>query len=125
MSSMFPELGKTTVHIGIGNGKWIEVPMLSVKDYAELRDIQKEVLKLNESNMEMGQKYDTLEAAMRKMSDMVKKVMPVEYHESIGRLSYEKLASLALVLCNGDDTSENDDPQQKSHRRVRRRQPDA
>ena len=81
MSSMFPELGKTTVHIGIGNGKWIEVPMLSVKDYAELRDIQKEVLKLNESNMEMGRKYDALEESMRKMSDMVKKVMPVEYHE--------------------------------------------
>ena len=52
----FGELTKTTVHVGIGGGNWIEVPMLSVADYEEVAKMQTELLRLNEAQ-------DTTDAA--------------------------------------------------------------
>ena len=48
MAIMFNELVKTSVHIGMGNGSYIVVPMLTVADYDEYQKLQYELMQLNE-----------------------------------------------------------------------------
>lgn len=110
----FGELGKTHAHIGIGNGNFIEVPLLSVADYAEVTGVQKGLTELNERKETTdAQRMDAVIEARRKLAAIAAKVMPQELHENLGRLEFTRLLSLVMVLCTGDDKSEGDAPEKK------------
>lgn len=115
MAICFSELGKKSVHIGIGDGKYIEVPMLSVADYAELQRIQKELAALNgKKDTTETQRIDAIVEARDKLIAMAKKVMPIELHDGLMRMDYMTASTLVAVLCNGRDDAESDDPQKKT-----------
>ncbi len=111
----FGALGKTTVHIGIGEGRYIEVPMLSVADYAEVQRIQRELAAINSRDGATDlERIDAIVEARGKLAGMAKKVMPVETHDGLMRMDYLEISALVVVLCNGKDDSEGDNPQKKT-----------
>lgn len=112
MATMFPQLAKDTVHIGLGAGKWIEVKMLPVSAYAKFRDIQQHVATLNDA-MPIAEKMKLADEATAELAAMARSVLPEELHERLGRFGYGELSALVLVLCTGNDDSEKDDPQKK------------
>lgn len=114
MAITFPELTKTRVHIGVGNGQYIEVPMLTVADFSEFNCIQLELAGLKDDTTKTdAEKVRAVMDACQKLVELAKKVMPVELHEKLQLMDYAKLSSLVLVLCKGDDDSEADDPAKK------------
>lgn len=110
----FGELTKTTVHVGIGGGNWIEVPMLSVADYEEVAKMQAELLRLNEAQdtTDAARMAAVLEA-QKKMLELARKAIPVELHDGLARLDFERLSKLILLLCTGKDEAEGDEPEKK------------
>lgn len=114
MAIVFNELAKTSVHIGIGNGQYIEVPMLTVADYSEYQQLQYNLAKLDAdkttSNMA---RIDAIIAARNKLAAMAKKVMPVEMHDKVQLMDYPTLSMLVMVLCSGNDDGEKDDATKK------------
>lgn len=114
MAIMFTELVKTSVHIGLGDGKYIVVPMLPVVDFSEYQKLQYDLAQLNEKpETTQMQRIDAIVAARGKLAEMAKKVMPVELHERLQLMDYPTLSALVLVLCKGSDDSEKDDPSKK------------
>lgn len=114
MAVMFPELAKTSVHIGMGNGAYIVVPMLTVADFDEFQKIQYGLAQLNEKpGTTTMQRIDAIVEARGKLAEMAKKVMPVELHEKLRLMDYPTLSALVLVLCKGGDDAEKDDPAKK------------
>lgn len=114
MAIMFTELVKTSVHIGMGNGSYIVVPMLTVADYDEFQKLQYELAQLNEKpDTTNSKRIDAIIAARSKLAEMAKKVMPVELHEKLRLMDYPALSALVMVLCKGSDDSEGDDPAKK------------
>lgn len=114
MAIMFNELVKTSVHIGMGNGSYIVVPMLPVTDYDEYQKLQYELAKLNEKpETTQMQRIDAIVAARGKLAEMAKKVMPIELHEKLRLMDYPALSALVMVLCRGCDEDEGDDPAKK------------
>ncbi|MGI6140043.1 MAG: hypothetical protein ACOYI9_13575 [Candidatus Hydrogenedentales bacterium] len=114
MALNFSQLVKKTVHIGIGAGKWIEVPMLCMEDYLCFREIQKRISQLPKEMPEKEQAEKLVEAR-EEMIEMVQKVLPSPLKENIYRLDFIQLTALILVLCNGNDNSEDDDPEKKTN----------
>jgi hypothetical protein len=115
MAINFNELTKTTVHIGVGDGKYIEVPMLTVADYAEMQRIQLELAALSDKQeLTTMQQIDAVVGARDKLAAIAKKVMPVETHDGIMRMDYVDVSALVAVLCNGKDDAEKDDPLKKT-----------
>lgn len=106
------DLSKKTVHIGVGGGKWIDVPMLSVGDYDEFNRLQRDLLKLKDSS-DNAELIDAVIEGRRKLADLACKVMPPELHDKLRGMEYQKLAGLVLTLCTGNDDGESDDPQKK------------
>ena len=113
MAVMFPELSKKTVHIGIGNGNWIDVPMLTVEDLNEFQKIQTDLVKLRDENADMTKCLEAMNVSRVKMANIAKKVMPSEFTGRLETMDYERLAKLVQVLCTGKDDSDKDDPQKK------------
>ena len=114
MAIMFTELVKTSVHIGLGDGKYIVVPMLPVVDFSEYQKLQYDLAQLNEKpETTQMQRIDAIVVARGKLAEMAKKVMPVELHERLQLMDYPTLSALVLVLCKGSDDSEKDDPSKK------------
>jgi hypothetical protein len=115
MAIMFPTLGKKKVHIGIGDGNWIEVSMLPVADYDRFREIQLDISNLPEGDTqeEKTKRVETVNSARNELLALAEKVMPEELHDHVRRLDYMKLTALVLALCTGDDDSEEDDPEKK------------
>ena len=114
MAIIFPELSKKSVHIGIGDGKWVDVPMLTVGDYNEFQRITAELAKLGEKkDVPMSERIEAVLAAQEKLADMACKVMPPELVEKVRMMDFKQLCSLILALCNGKDDSEKDDPEKK------------
>lgn len=114
MAVMFPELAKTSVHIGMGDGKYIVVPMLSVSDFDAYQKLQYDLAQLNEKpETTQMQRIDAILDARGKLAKMAKKVMPIELHEKLKLMDYPTLSALVLVLCKGSDDSETDDPAKK------------
>lgn len=110
----FGELTKRTVHVGVGGGRWVEVPMLTVADYEELGKLQQELLKLNgEDGTSDAMRMDAVIAAQKKLVEMACRVMPPELRDGVARLDFERLAKLVMLLCTGRDDGENDDPEKK------------
>jgi len=113
MSINFSQLAKKKVHIGIGDGKWVEVPMLCMDDFLKFRDIQKRISKMAEGMPEKEQSEKLMEAR-EEMVEMAKKVLPLPIRENIYRLDFMQLTALVLVLCTGKDDSEDDAPEKKT-----------
>ena len=109
---MFPTLGKTTVHIGIANGEYIEVDRLGIKDLSRHSAIQSEVAKL--ADMPTADDKKKIDKAIEQLQKMAFSVMPKELHDHIKCMGYFELTRLLTVLCTGEDNSENDDPQKKT-----------
>ena len=115
MAINFNELTKTTVHIGIGDGNYVEVPMLAVEDYAELQQLQRTLTELSEKkDATQTQRVDAIMKGRDKLAAMAMKVMPQELHNGLKRMDYMTLLKLVTVLCNGKDEGEKDDPQKKT-----------
>jgi len=115
MAINFNELTKTTVHIGIGDGNYVEVPMLTVEDYAELQQLQRTLTELSEKkDATQTQRVDAIMKGRDKLAAMAMKVMPQELHNGLKRMDYMTLLKLVTVLCNGKDEGEKDDPQKKT-----------
>lgn len=114
MAVMFPELAKTSVHIGMGDGKYIVVPMLSVSDFDAYQKLQYDLAQLNaKPETTQMQRIDAILYARGKLAELAKKVMPIELHEKLKLMDYPTLSALVLVLCKGSDDSETDDPAKK------------
>ena len=113
MAVMFPELSKKTVHIGIGGGNWIDVPMLKVADLNEFQKIQAELVKLRDENADMTKCLEAISDSRLKLAELAGKVMPDEFKERLATMDYERLAELVQVLCTGKDDSEKDAPEKK------------
>ena len=114
MAVMFPELGKTTVHIGIGNDQWIEVPMLTMKDMNDFQQILLDLVALNDSKTATNKdRLDGIMTARQKLIEIVGRVFPAAYLGRVQTLDYERLVKLVNVLCTGKDDAEKDDPQKK------------
>ena len=114
MAISFPELGKTTVHIGIGGGKWIECPMLTMADMNEFQKIQLSLAKLAKvENATVERQAEELMGARVKCAEIACKVLPSELHERVRCMDYQHLVSLVNVLCTGDDESDKDEPEKK------------
>ncbi|MBR3944051.1 MAG: hypothetical protein IKK15_03015 [Akkermansia sp.] len=112
---MFDELVKTTVHIGIGKGKYIEVPMLTVEDFNTFKELQRNLAELNSaSDTTELQRIDAIIEGRGKLAAMAAKVMPKELHENLKRMDYPTISMLVMVLCTGKDNSEDDDPEKKT-----------
>ena len=113
MAVMFPELSKKTVHIGIGNGNWIDVPMLTVEDLNEFQKIQMELVKLKDEGADVSECLEAIGASRERLVKIAAKVMPSEFADRLASMDYERLAMLVQVLCTGKDDSEKDDPEKK------------
>lgn len=114
MAIIFPELSKTTVHVGIGGGKWIEVPMLSIGQFNEFQRIQAELVAIGEKQgTPTADRVDALITARTKLADLACAVMPPELHNRVRMLDWQELTALVNVLCTGKDDSDKDDPQKK------------
>lgn len=110
----FGELTKNTVHIGVGGGNWIEVPMLSVADYELAVKIQSDLMRLNEAHETTdSDRADAILNARKEFVAMASKVIPPELSGGLERLDFEKLVRLVIVLCTGNDDGEGDDAQKK------------
>lgn len=114
---VFPELLKKTVHIGIGGGNYIEVPMLPVSDFATFQNLQLEIAKkAAQAQKDSRGELDMAEEAIsvrNRLCALAKKVMPEETHERLATLDAGQLSQLILILCTGKDDAEKDDPQKK------------
>ena len=114
MAVIFPELSKTRVHVGIGDGKWIEVQMLNIGQFNEFQRIQAELVAISEKpGTPTAERVDALISSRSKLADLACSVMPPELHERVQMLDWQQLTALVNVLCTGKDDSEKDDPQKK------------
>ena len=114
MAIIFPELSKTTVHVGIGDGKWIEVPMLNIGQFNDFQRIQAELVAIGEKqDTPTAGRVDALISARMKLADLACSVMPPELHDRVRMLDWQELTALVNVLCTGKDDSDKDDPQKK------------
>jgi len=110
----FGELSKNSVHVGIGNGRYIEVPMLGVGDYAHITRLQRHLADLNSAKDTTDtQRIDAIIEARSKLAEYAAKVMPPELHDNLRRMEFQRLLSLVNALCTGDDNSEEDTPEKK------------
>lgn len=113
MAIMFPELSKTTVHIGIGDGQWCEVPMLKLAQFNEFQKIQADLATINEREPSMEKRITEIMKTREKLAELACSVMPPELHERVMMMGYKELAALVDVLCTGKDDSEKDAPEKK------------
>ncbi len=101
MAKYFPLLNQSNVRIELAGGKSIAVPMFPVTVLGEFKSIQTE---LTASNTEQE-----FEQSKQRMLDLIKTVMPGEYHSNLDRFPIESLAELMAYLMYGDDDSEPDE----------------
>lgn len=113
MSIMFPELTKTTVHVGLGDGKWCEVKMLNLAQFNEFQKLQANLAALGEKLTTNEERVKAVMDAREKLGTLACSVMPPELHERVQMLGYKELSSLVDALCTGKDDSEKDDPEKK------------
>lgn len=113
MAIMFPELSKTTVHIGIGDGQWCEVPMLKLAQFNEFQKIQADLATINEREPSMEKRITEIMKTREQLVELACSVMPPELHERVMMMGYKELAALVDVLCTGKDDSEKDAPEKK------------
>ena len=104
----FPKLLQTSVRIGIGNGKVINVPMLPVSAIGELKSFTAQLDKC-ESMAEFA-------AIRERMAAMAKTVLPADLTPQLERFQIPQLAELLGYLAYGDpeDDDQPVDPAKKN-----------
>ena len=114
MAILFPELSKKSVHVGIGDGKWVDVPLLTVGDYEEFQRILADLAAFGEKkDSAVPERIEKIISAHGKLADLACKVMPPELHERVRMMDYKQLSALVTCLCTGKDNGEEDDPEKK------------
>lgn len=110
----FGSLGKTKVRIGIGGGRWIEVPMLKLADLQEFERITVALGKVGaDESVPDAEKVEAVLGSRGKLAEMACKACPVELHENIRRMEIGDLVKLVSVLCTGKDESGDEDIEKK------------
>ena len=100
MGRYFPKLTQREVFIQTDeHGGGFNCPMLPVSALAEMDKISERLGKVADVN--------GLDAVRNDMIEMIKSVMPSDYHENLVRLDIPKLTELIAYLMYGD--SANDD----------------
>lgn len=103
MKMYFPKLTQTHVFIRTdeaGNG--FLCPMLPVSRLAELNELHDALAKVS--------KVEEMEGVRQKMLELVKTVMPPEYHSNLPRLDIPKLTELIAYLMYGDPDDDDQPP---------------
>lgn len=114
MAITFGDLGKTMVHVGISGGRYIEVKMLSVADFAAAQDVMRGLSALNErKDVGDSARIDAVIDARKKLVETARKVMPEELMDGVSRMELMDVWKLVAVLGTGKDDGEDDDPQKK------------
>ena len=113
MAIMFPELSKNTVHIGIGDGKWCEVKMLTLAQFNVYQKVQADLATLNEREPSMEKRVTAILDAREKLAELACSVMPPELRDRVLMMDYKQLSALVNCLCTGKDDSEKDAPEKK------------
>ena len=106
MAKYFPLLNQSRVRIELAAGKSIAVPMFPVSVLEEFKSIQDDLTK-SETEQEFEQ-------AKQRMLNLIKTVMPGEYHANLDRFPIESLAELMAYLMYGDEDSEPRDDTPKN-----------
>ena len=110
----FGSLGKTKVRIGIGGGRWIEVPMLKLADLQEFEKITVELGRIGaDDSVPDAEKVEAVLGSRGKLAELACKTCPVELHENIRRMEMGDLVKLVSVLCTGKDESGDEDIEKK------------
>lgn len=110
----FGSLGKTKVRIGIGGGRWIEVPMLKLADLQEFEKITVELGRIGaDESVPDAEKVEAVLGSRGKLAGLACKTCPVELHENIRRMEMGDLVKLVSVLCTGKDESGDEDIEKK------------
>lgn len=110
----FGSLGKTKVRIGIGGGRWIEVPMLKLADLQEFERITVGLGKVGaDDSVPDAEKVEAVLGSRGKLAELACKTCPVELHENIRRMEMGDLVKLVSVLCTGKDESGDEDIEKK------------
>ena len=110
----FGSLGKTKVRIGIGGGRWIEVPMLKLADFQEFERITVELGRLGaDKSVPDSAKVEAILSSRGKLAGLACKVCPVELHENLRRMEMGDLVKLVSVLCTGKDEAGDEENKKK------------
>ena len=104
----FPKLTQTTVRLGIGDGRSINVPMLPLSKLGELKSISADLGKCEAAA--------DFNAVHERMLDLARTVMPQDLCQQLPRLDIPKLSELLGYLAYGDPDGDDlpDDPAKKN-----------
>lgn len=109
----FAALRKTTAHIGIGDGEYIEVPLLTIADFADFTAIVNDLMQRQDGDFSEAENLVFLNEARAKILAIIERVFPEEFLTGLRRMPIDDLMKLANVLCTGKDDGETDPPEKK------------
>ena len=108
MKKYFPKLTQTHVWIELDqSGNGFNCPMLPICKLSEMEEISQNIGKVSE--------LSELAKYQKQMIELIKTVMPAEYHDNLRRLDIPTLSELIAYLMYGD--SENDDVEPESKKK--------
>ena len=105
MAKMFPKLTQTAVRIGVGDGREIDVNMLSLAHVQEVQEMRSLLLNVD--------RQEDLVSLRKRMIEIASGYLPEEFAEKLQRFPIEKLAELLCYLAYGDP-DDDDQPVKKS-----------
>ena len=91
---VFPKLTQSTVSLGIGDGRTINVPMLPISAIGELKTMTADLGKCETA--------DDFQQIRDRMISLAKTVLPPELVERLARFQIPQLAELLAYLAYGD-----------------------
>ena len=106
---VFPKLTQSTVSLGIGDGRTINVPMLPIARIGELKTIL--------ADMHKCSTLDDFTAIRDRMISLAGTVLPPEIAEKLVRFQIPQLSELLGYLAYGDPDDDDqpvDDPAKKN-----------
>lgn len=105
----FPKLLQTSVRIGIGDGKVINVPMLPISAIGELKSFT--------AQLDKCESMEEFAAIRERMVDLAKTVLPGDLTPQLERFQIPQLAELLGYLAYGDPEDDDqpvEDPAKKN-----------
>ncbi len=106
---IFPKLTQTTVRIGVGDGRTINVPMLPISRIGELKSISADLGKCSS--------LEDYHAIHDRMVALAKEVLPPELSAQLLRFQIPQLSELLGYLAYGDPEDDDqpvDEPAKKN-----------
>lgn len=101
----FPKLTQSSVSLGIGDGRTINVPMLPISAIGELKTLTTDLGKCETA--------DDFQQIHERMIKLAEPVLPQELVERLARFQIPQLAELLAYLAYGDPDNDDqplDDP---------------